>query len=471
MLRMRLHPGFLSFALAAALLVPATAVHAAGVAYIDGGQVWVSSLDGQTKVQLSPTPTDPPGEQWIDVAQGDGGQVIGVRNVPGRQGQFATFAVWQADGTLTDQGPMQNISGYSVNVLPLSLDLTPDGKSMVYGYSLSRYTSQYEFAEGFVTQPVSTRSASTPFSVSGRQWPTLAGKRVVAWESGQISVQNDNEQAPYGQDFTPWVPIGGSFKARRTDVAANGKVAAVELYEPNPGSGDDLQQRIGMFPITGLGGSVSPVDHDCFLPTAGKGKEVSLLQDATKVAYVDDGGVRVAPVTDFAAVVTDCAPTTPVTIAPAGRHPSLGPIDVAALYARRNPVVTVTPPPGTGSTPTTTTPTTSGTAAVPKVTLAATAKALTLGKAAGVPVTVTLAKAGKVTLALTVSSKVLGLKGKAKPVVVATGAGTAKAKGRLTVRLKATAAGRRKLAKLKGRALTLRITFGGRTTTKVVKLR
>src|ERR1700712_4064218 len=111
---MRLRLGIVSIAVAAAL-VPTAAAQAAGVAYIDNGQVWVSSLDGQAKVQLSPTPTDPPDEKWIDVAQGDGGQVIGVRNVPGRQGQFATFAIWQPDGTLTDQGPLQNISGYSVN--------------------------------------------------------------------------------------------------------------------------------------------------------------------------------------------------------------------------------------------------------------------------------------------------------------------------------------------------------------------
>lgn len=468
MLRMRLRPGFMSIAVVATGLLPVAAAHAAGVAYIDGGQVWVSSLDGQAKVQLSPTPTDPADEKWIDVAQGDGGQVIGVRNVPGRQGQYATFAVWQPDGTLTDQGPLQNISGYSVNVLPLSLDLTPDGKSMVYGYSDSRLNSmaQFELATGFVPQVVTTRVSGTPLNTSGQEWPTLVGRRVVSSSGGTISVQDDATSNPYAGTFTPWLSVPAPYTARRTDVAANGKVAAIEMYQGNV-------ERIGMFPIAGLGGAITPVDHDCFLPTSGNGKEVSLLQDATKVAYVDDGGVKVAPVTDFAGLVTDCAPTTPVTIAAGGRHPSLGPIDVVALKNARTPVVPPTTTPGTGTTPTT--PPATGpqgtTTPAPTATLVSGAKAVALGKAAGVPVTVTVAKAGKVTLALSVSSKVLKLKGKARTIVVATGTGAARAKGRVTVKLRATAAGRRVLSKLKGRPLVLRITFGGRTTTKTVKLR
>jgi hypothetical protein len=487
---MRLHPGLVStFVVLSGLAATAGPAHAAGVAYIQTepgksyGQVVVASLDGQTKVQLSPTPTDPPDERWLDVAQGDGGQIIGVRNVPGRQGQFATFAIWQPDGTLTDQGPLQNISGYSVNVLPLSVDITPDGKSMVYGYSNSRFTTQYEFAQGFVPQSVATRSSGTPLNTSGQEWPTLAGRRVVSISGGTISVQDDATSNPYAGTFTPWLSVPAPYTGRRTDVAANGRVAAVELY-----SGD--VERIGMFPITGLGGAISPVDHDCFLPTAGNGKEVSLLQDGTRVAYVDDGGVRVAPVTDFAGLVTDCAPTTPVTIDPAGRHPSLGPIDVVAIKNARTPPPppppattpggTTTTPGGTTTTPGGTTTTPGGTlpttdpqpaAKAPTVTVAASAKAATLGTPAGDPVTVSVAKAGKVTLALTVSSKTLGQAGKAKTIVLATGTGTAKARGRLSVKLKATAAGRRVLKKLKGKTLRLRITFGGRTTTKTVKLR
>ena len=67
------------------------------------------------------------------------------------------------------------------------------------------------------------------------------------------------------------------------------------------------------------------------------------------------------------------------------------------------------------------------------------------------------------------AAKALGRKG--KPVVVATGTGTAKAAGKLTVKLRLNSVGKKKLKRLKGTRLTLRIVQGGRTTTKTVTLR
>ncbi len=484
---MRLHPGLVPIvAVLSALALPAAA-HAAGVAYIETepgktyGQVWLSSLDGLTKVPLTPLPDDPPDQRWTAVAQGDGGHIIAVRNKPGFEG-VKTFAVWQPDGTLSDQGPLQNVSGYSLNTLPLSLDITPDGKSMVYGYSNSRFTTQYEFARGFVPQSVKNRTLGDPLETAGYEWPTLVGNRVVAWSSGQISVQDEATSNPYAGTFSTWIPINPAFTGRRTDVAANGKVAAFELYQ-------DSTEAIAMFPVAGVGGPITPVDYDCFLPTVGNGKDASLLQDASKIAYVDDGGLKIAPVTDFANKVMTCDATGPITtISANGRFPSLGPIDVVAIKnARTPPPPPVVPssggapttPGGTpttpGGTPTspggTTTPPSGSSTPPPAATVPTTAKTAALGQTAGVPVTVTVAKAGKVSLVLTVSSKTLKLAGRARTITVATGAGTAKAKGRLTIKLKATAAGRKVLSKLKGKALTLRITAGGRTTTKTVRLR
>jgi hypothetical protein len=83
-------------------------------------------------------------------------------------------------------------------------------------------------------------------------------------------------------------------------------------------------------------------------------------------------------------------------------------------------------------------------------------------------VKLTLAAAGKVTISATIPAKALGRKG--KPVVVATGTGTAKAAGKLTVKLRLNSVGKKKLKRLKGVRLTLRIVQGGRTTTKTVKL-
>jgi hypothetical protein len=95
-------------------------------------------------------------------------------------------------------------------------------------------------------------------------------------------------------------------------------------------------------------------------------------------------------------------------------------------------------------------------------------KVTTKALAAGLPLKLTLAAAGKVTISATVPAKAVGRKG--KPVVVATGTGTAKAAGKLTVKLRLNSVGKKKLKRLKGVRLTLRIVQGGRTTTKTVKL-
>ena len=65
----------------------------------------------------------------------------------------------------------------------------------------------------------------------------------------------------------------------------------------------------------------------------------------------------------------------------------------------------------------------------------------------------------------------LGRKGKAKQLVVATGTAQAKKAGRVTVRLTAVRAYRKQLGRVRGKRITLRIVFGGRTTTKSVTLR
>ena len=66
-------------------------------------------------------------------------------------------------------------------------------------------------------------------------------------------------------------------------------------------------------------------------------------------------------------------------------------------------------------------------------------------------------------------AKVLGRKG--RPVVVANGSATAKRAGTVTVRLRLTAAARKKRKRLKGARMTLRVTQGGLSSTKRVTLR
>ena len=85
-------------------------------------------------------------------------------------------------------------------------------------------------------------------------------------------------------------------------------------------------------------------------------------------------------------------------------------------------------------------------------------KTKALAGAKGVPIKVKVARAGKVKLSGTVPAKILSRTG--KPVVVATGSAIAKRAGTVTVKLRLTAAARKKQKRLKGARMTLRVSQG-----------
>src|SRR5690606_8731035 len=109
---------------------------AAQVAYVDGGQVWVSTLDGTQKRSLSGP--SPDAKEWTEVAQADSGAILGARREPGKQGYLNATTLWGPDGAVAGHGALTGKPGWSINSYPVSLDLTPDGGTVVYGYSNSR---------------------------------------------------------------------------------------------------------------------------------------------------------------------------------------------------------------------------------------------------------------------------------------------------------------------------------------------
>ena len=105
----------------------------------------------------------------------------------------------------------------------------------------------------------------------------------------------------------------------------------------------------------------------------------------------------------------------------------------------------------------------------PRVTLPAKLTAKALATKRGVAVKVKVSRAGKVSIKGTVPARRLGRRG--KPVIVVTGKKVARAAGTLTIRLRLNAVGRKRVRRLKGARLTLRIVQGSRSQKKVVKLR
>jgi hypothetical protein len=325
---------------------------------------------------------------------------------------------------------------------------------MVYGYSNTSGCCPIDFGRGTYVRPVSN-SVLDPITISGQEHPTLFGNRMIA-NTGAIANAQGTSAPPYGTDFAPWIDTTATgLDLRRTDVAANGTLAALELEQWSGSS-----QTIGKIAMIGIQGVDQPPTFsvDCFVPASGVAREPSLSADATRIAWTDDQGLKVAGAPTSHA--DPCELTSPpIVISPTATQGAIGGASVAAFLP-------ASPPPGGGPAGGGT-PSTGGGAPVATVPKKLTRGALAGAK--GVPITVRVARAGKVKVIGTVPAKLLGRHG--KPVVVATGSAIAKRAGTVTVRLRLTAAARKQQKRLKGAKMTLRVSQGGVSMTKRVTLR
>ena len=300
---------------------------AGSIAYVDGGGVWLSSLDGAQKVRLAAPVVNGDGEteNWLAVAAADSGRIVAVRNVPGRISNYSWFKIWEPDGTSTVEGPLNAPSGWSTYVYPLGFDITADGKDLVYGYSNSSSCCPITFARGTYVRPA-TNSALGPIDISGKEHPSLFGSRVIAHEGTTVVVQS--AASTYGTEFVPWLDVSiPGLELRRTDIAANGQLAAIELVQWNGGS-----QSIGKIAVISIAGPDQPPTGavDCYLPASGIAGEVSLSQDATRVAWKDGDGLKVAGAP--AGSADPCALSAPpIVISPTATQGAIGTASISAF--------------------------------------------------------------------------------------------------------------------------------------------
>jgi hypothetical protein len=423
---------------------------AAQVAYIDGDQVWVSTLDGSQKRSLSgPSPDE---KQWREVGQADDGTVIGVRREGSMMGQFNATRLWGPDGSVIGEGRLTAKPGRTSYAFPVTLDLTPDGVTAVYGYA--NWTgfgtgTTYEFG---TYAEVSKDWSSEPFDVRTVASGTLVGRRIVGISGSTVHLQNDVGQPPYSEDFAPWFDVSGlGGSIGHVDVAANGRMAAVE-------AGATGAQKIALIPFDSLGGPPPSDGRDCFLPGVGDVEDLSFSQDGTSMAWEDDRGVVVAgtPVWFPSAAVSTCnLSRPPVVISATGSDPSIGG-STAATPAQATPAGP--PPSGAGAAPPSGTTGPVRTTRGPLVTLAKTLRARALR--GGIPLTVTVRGAGRVTVTGRVAGK-----------LVAKGTVRARRAGKVRLRLKATKAALRRLSRLRGKTLVVKVTASGRSTTLRRRLR
>lgn len=428
----------------AGLLGMAGSASAASIAYLDAHEVWVSTLDGSRKERLSAGEGD-----WIAVTAADNGRILGVRLEAGKIFQLAQIQLWDANGTVLSRGPLPSVAGWNSYAAPLGLDLTSDGVFAVYGYAgqVGLFPNA-SFPKGHYAILSDTKTNTTPIGQSGYTYPTTVGRRVVAAQGNQAVVQANDSSNPFSTAWTPIIDVSGTgLTLRRTDIAATGRIAAAELTAD---PGDD---RIAALSLSGIDAPVTVgASADCFLPTVGEAADPTLSQDGTRIAWKDAQGVKIAGAPS--GNTEPCAlASAPIVISSTGSSPSIGGADVAQL----KPAAPGPGAPGTPSAPLALT-------LPPKPTAAA------LAGAKGLALKVRAPRAGKVTATGSVVAKRLGLRG-TKQVVIATGSISAKAAGTVTVRLRLKKTARKYRVRQRGATLVVRLTQGGKTTRKSVRLR
>ena len=377
--------------------------------------------------------------------------VLGVRLEAGKVSQLAKIQLWGSDGQVISQGPLPySTYSWSTYAAPLGLDLSADGTFLAYGYA-GQIGSGWFAGHNVVNSD--TKTNNTPIGQDGYQWPTMFGQQVIA-KSSSSAVFQPATTGPFGNTFELLANTSGTgLTLQRTDVAATGKLAAMDL--------DGATDKIGVVALNGMtapvavGGAVGPGAVDCYLPATGSADNATFSQDGKFIAWQDTEGVKIAgvPTTDADPCVFS---SPPVLISATGSSPSIGGSDVGTLRPGSS-----APGDGTDDAP----------ASKPLlVTLPAKVTAAALTSKAGLPLKVTVPAGGKIAVTASVPASRLGLKGQ-KAVVIATGSASPRRAGQVSFKLRLNAKGRKYRTRLRGLTLTLRITQGAKTTTKTIRLR
>ncbi|HEY6889846.1 MAG TPA: hypothetical protein VI300_18745 [Solirubrobacter sp.] len=427
----------------AALALPAAA-SADSIVYIDQGNVWSASPDGARKVQLTT------GGGWHSPTQADDGTVAAVQGT-------GPIVVMARDGrplhTITT--PMaRSGDGGTFAARPVELSFSPDGSKLAYAYlayscppasscgSIQRSTF---YTDANATEATPIGVYGNQFSVSDPEWVTNSRTLVFGGYGSQVSI-DDLGPGDYSQKA--WMVPNGDMGDG--EVTRDGKRLAVTFdYGAN--------KKLAFFAVKGdVKTEFPPPYPDAACSTTGGDERLgdpSWSPDGTGLAYESSAGIETTRFTQFGADL--CATGGDGVLTATGSEPDWGPADPpAAAYvppaqqapAQQAPAPTpaATPTPGPGPTSATATPRQSG---ARFGAVQASAKALKKGMA----VKVTVPAPGKVTVTATLGGKVL-----------ATGHTTAKRAGTVTVKLP-------KVKKsLKGKKLTLKLSFRGATTSKTL---
>lgn len=475
--------------------VPATA-SAAGptVAYIDGHDLWYASADGTQKRQITTGGTE---ERPFQVpSQGPDGTTVVVHRETFDGGSRPVLYRYGGDGARQAANVMPVYSGATAAVYPIGLDMDWKSNAVAYGYSYCGFACQARYQGYWLT--FSDNQGAFPTNPQGKgdaNFPSFYGTRVISSDgAGSLFIQPDVAEAPFTIGSQGWISgPDNNVYWRRAEVAATGRQVALEWY--SRAAGDDAS---GV--AVGEHGGTLPgnVDRVCGLPTAASPTNVTFSYDGTLIAWQDAEGVKVAGAPNLAAGTQTCTLSSPPRVISAtGRAPHLGGADPVVWNAAMGAPGTVAPgasgapggTPGTAPGPGSKAPgggADAGSADAPAIGHRGPSRTTRAALRRGLVLTAAVPAAGRVDATATVPASVarrLRLRGTQLRVlttsaakrpggtVVARGRATAKAAGSVRLTLRLTSAARRRLARMRGVTLEVRVSQGAATATRRVKVR
>ncbi|MCU0312978.1 MAG: hypothetical protein MUC84_02820, partial [Solirubrobacteraceae bacterium] len=297
--------GLGALALAVAALTPPA--HAASIAYIENGNVWLSSPDGAKKVQLTTNGTvDRP---WLGIAQSATGVTAAAYSVPGTEGQarLVRFKLWDALGKEVLDSSLPSRQTPNLASAPLALEISDDGAWVAQEYSYCNgfgITYCQTISRGAWLGQTSIASVLDAVDLSSMRQATFFGRRMVSSDGSSIRVQNASGtipgsstvyDAPLVTDAADWIPPYGSGQHNmRADVPASGGKVAVEILVP----GATPKNRVIVMSYSGEIGTSPPDEpNGCAMGGAsvsGDAHSVAWSPDGTKIAWRDAQGLKVA---------------------------------------------------------------------------------------------------------------------------------------------------------------------------------
>ncbi|HWT94310.1 MAG TPA: hypothetical protein VN238_15020 [Solirubrobacteraceae bacterium] len=433
--------------------VAATSAHADSIAYLKGGDIWLSTGDGSRQFQVTT------GGGYSSVTQSEDGTLAGlagqrIHKLDRLGNVLADFSTPVSDGT--DDTKTYGVSHFEG---PFDIDLSPDGTKLTYNFYWQQWTNfgspygtYYHYLRKGVGISHSDRLTSWEEPGLGNQtgWSdadwydddTLLLSHKATTGLMDTAIDDIGTQT---SDSTNWFhfdkPDGLQDMRRAVVNRQHTYVAEVADYKGTP--------HIDVWTMTGEAPAVPNYCLGIGDPVGGSFEHLTWAPDGKRLAYEDGAGISV--------VVNECQNTKELKLLiPGGTDPDWGPADVpTSRPAKPQPQPQPQPQPAP---------------AQPQAVVDTPRKAKDDRPAGDLVQSISCKRKCTVTGKVTVPSKLakkLGLRG-----AMATGTARASKKGKVALKLTPTTAGRKALAKLKGQKLTLRVTIkeGGKTRTVTKKV-